>query len=63
VSVDQTRLPERVGVLIVGGVMAGLATATVAAANGARVLVIEKGPRPSGSAAPSEAGQDPARPL
>jgi flavin-dependent dehydrogenase len=63
VSVDQTWLSERVGVLIVGGGMAGLATATVAAENGARVLVTEKGARPSGSAAPSEAGQGPARPL
>jgi flavin-dependent dehydrogenase len=46
VSVDQTRLPERVDVLVVGGGMAGLAAATVAAENGALVLVIEKRPRP-----------------
>jgi flavin-dependent dehydrogenase len=51
VSVDQTRLPERVDVLIVGGGMAGLAAATVAAENGARVVVVEKGTRPGGSAA------------
>ena len=50
-TVEQTRLPERVDVLVVGGGMAGLAAAATAAEGGARVLVIEKGPRPGGSAA------------
>jgi NADPH-dependent 2,4-dienoyl-CoA reductase/sulfur reductase-like enzyme len=50
-TVDRTWLPERVDVLVVGGGMAGLAAAMVAAENGARVLVIEKGSRPGGSAA------------
>lgn len=50
-AIDQTWLPDQVDVLVVGGGMAGLAAATVAAESGARVLVIEKGPRPGGSAA------------
>lgn len=50
-TTDQERLPDRVDVLVVGGGMAGLAAAMVAAEGGARVLVVEKGPRPGGSAA------------
>lgn len=50
-TTEQSGLLERIDVLVVGGGMAGLAAATVAAGNGARVLVIEKGPRPGGSAA------------
>lgn len=50
-TVDQPLLPERVDALVVGGGMAGLAAAMVAAENGVRVLVVEKGPRPGGSAA------------
>ena len=43
--------PTRVDVLVLGAGMAGLAAAAVAAAAGARVLAVEKGPRPGGSAA------------
>jgi succinate dehydrogenase/fumarate reductase flavoprotein subunit len=45
------QIPDRVDVLVVGAGMAGLAAAAFAAENGDRVLVIEKGLRPGGSAA------------
>ena len=48
---NQARLPGRVDVLVVGGGMAGMSAAMVAAEGGARTLVIEKGSRPGGSAA------------
>jgi succinate dehydrogenase/fumarate reductase flavoprotein subunit len=51
VTGNQARLPGRVDVLVVGGGMAGMAAAMVAAEGGARTLVIEKGSRPGGSAA------------
>lgn len=51
VGVERGGIPERVDVLVVGGGMAGLAAAAFAAENGARVLVVEKGARPGGSAA------------
>lgn len=50
-TTDHHRLPDQVDVLVVGGGMAGMVAATVAVEGGARVLVIEKGPRPGGSAA------------
>lgn len=48
---DRAPLPERVDVLVAGGGMAGLAAAATAAEGGAKVLVVEKGSRPGGSAA------------
>ena len=50
-TTDQSRLPDRIDVLVVGGGMSGLAAAALAAEDGAKVLVIEKGPHPGGSAA------------
>lgn len=50
-TAERKRLPDQVDVLVVGGGMAGLAAAMVAAKEGARVLVIEKGRCPGGSAA------------
>lgn len=50
-TADTARLPEAVDVLVVGGGMAGLAAASLAAEEGKRVLVIEKGSQPGGSAA------------
>ena len=48
---NQARLPGRVDVLVVGGGMAGMSAAMVAAEGGGRTLVIEKGSCPGGSAA------------
>ncbi len=50
-TAERERMPDQVDMLVVGSGMAGLAAATVAAEEGARVLVIEKRWRPSGSAA------------
>ena len=47
----QERLPDQVDILVLGGGMAGLAAAALAAEYDARVLVIEKGSHPGGSAA------------
>jgi succinate dehydrogenase/fumarate reductase flavoprotein subunit len=44
-------LPKQVDLLVVGGGMAGLSAAALACEAGARVLVLEKGERPGGSAA------------
>ena len=48
---DHEQLPDQVDLLVVGGGMAGLAAASLAAEEGKRVLVIEKGSQPGGSAA------------
>src|SRR5437763_10447167 len=50
-TAEESWVPERADVLVVGGGMGGLAAATAAAEAGAQVVVVDKGSRPGGSAA------------
>src|SRR5438128_12692937 len=50
-TVEESWVPQRADVLVVGGGMGGLAAAAAASEAGAQVVVVEKGARPGGSAA------------
>ena len=50
-TVEESWVPQRADVLVVGGGMGGLAAAAAASEAGAQVVVVDKGSRPGGSAA------------